>query len=54
MSVANDNDLKIRKILMPIFGKEAWGTELGIGSFLTIEFGRPVKTEDKSTRQKKS
>jgi hypothetical protein len=50
MSVANDNNLKIREILSPIFGKEAWGTDLGTGSFLTIEFGRPVKTENKSTR----
>ena len=33
---------EIKAILEPLLKKEAWGAELGYGSFLSIEFGDPV------------
>lgn len=41
---------EIRKILYPILGKKAWGAAIGVGSFLTIEFGGPIQKEVKSDR----
>jgi hypothetical protein len=34
--------LKINKIIQPLMGNEAWGVKLGVGSFITMEFGAPV------------
>lgn len=33
---------KINQIIHPLLGYEAWGVKLGIGSFITMEFGTPV------------
>ncbi len=32
--------------LTALYGKPAWGTALGMGSFLTVEFGGPPSTSD--------
>jgi hypothetical protein len=38
-------DADIREIqvkIAPLLGKEAWGASLGVGSFITLEFGSPI------------
>jgi hypothetical protein len=35
----------IHDLIFPMLEKKAWGIKLGYGSFLTIEFGVPVKDE---------
>jgi hypothetical protein len=32
----------IEEKLKPLLGKKAWGVALGVGSFITLEFGRPL------------
>jgi hypothetical protein len=34
---------KVRARLQPLVGQKAWGVKLGQGSFITLEFGRPVE-----------
>lgn len=50
MSTNETANAEIRTILSPILGKKAWGAVLGVGSFLTIEFGNPIKREISSNR----
>lgn len=50
MSTNETASPEIRTILSPILGKKAWGAVLGVGSFLTIEFGNPIKREISSNR----
>lgn len=33
---------QITEIFKPLLGREAWSVKLGIGSFLTMEFGNPI------------
>lgn len=33
--------MQIEKILRRVYGKPCWGVSPGVGSFLTLEFGRP-------------
>lgn len=33
---------KINQIIQPLLGNNAWGVKLGIGSFITMEFGAPI------------
>ncbi len=51
MSQKSMDTMKIENILTSVYGKEAWGADLGYGSFLTVEFGQPVKTDPKSSRK---
>jgi len=40
----NHNDVnEIKAIVSPILGKSAWDASLGFGSFITVEFGLPIK-----------
>jgi hypothetical protein len=41
---------KVEAYLQPLIGKQAWGVSLGIGSFLTVEFGEPVVAKQNSQR----
>ncbi len=34
--------LTIEEITRPLVGRHAWGVRQGVGSFITIEFGRPA------------
>lgn len=38
---------RLNKIIETMLGQKAWGVSLGIGSFLTFEFGNPVPSEKK-------
>jgi hypothetical protein len=31
----------LRSIVAPLLGESAWGASVGVGSFVTVEFGRP-------------
>jgi hypothetical protein len=39
---------EIQTRIRPILGKDAWAVSLGVGSFVTIEFGNPVSSHGKS------
>jgi hypothetical protein len=39
MTVTESDLHAIESKITPLVGEQAWGTELGIGSFLTVEFG---------------
>jgi len=42
MMTTNDNDLAaVESAFAGAYGQPAWGTALGVGSFLTVEFGQP-------------
>jgi len=38
---------RLNKIIETMLGQKAWAVSLGIGSFLTFEFGNPVPSEKK-------
>ena len=40
----------INDIINPLLGHKAWNVKLGIGSFITIEFGNPIPTARQKTR----
>lgn len=42
MSVTEADIHYIQEKFIPLQGKRAWGASLGIGSFVTIEFGEPL------------
>lgn len=39
MVVTEKDILDIQSIIRPLLGKKAWGVSLGVGSFITLEFG---------------
>jgi len=39
---------EIKAIISPILGMKAWDVSLGYGSFVTTEFGSPIKPTDQS------
>lgn len=41
---------KINEIIRPLLGHEAWGVKLGVGSFITLEFGKPIINKFGKTR----
>lgn len=46
------NDLQeIQKIIAPLLGEKAWGVALGVGSFVTMEFGQPVPPQKPGDKQ---
>jgi hypothetical protein len=38
---------EVQAKINPLLGQKAWGVSLGLGSFLTLEFGEPLPTDDK-------
>ncbi len=36
---------EIQAKIQPLLGKKAWGVSLGVGSFITLEFGAKLKNE---------
>lgn len=50
MSVTQSDIQEIKAKLLPLFGKKAWDVSLGVGSFITIEFGNPVAPESEEGR----
>jgi hypothetical protein len=42
MSMIETDVLEIRQRLCPLVGKKAWGVSLGVGSFITLEFGASI------------
>jgi hypothetical protein len=41
MSVTEQDIREIQSNVAPLLGKKAWGVALGVGSFVTLEFGEP-------------
>ncbi len=41
MTVTESDICKIQARIGPLLGEKAWGVSLGIGSFITLEFGTP-------------
>jgi hypothetical protein len=42
MNATRDNIEAIYRIVQPLLGYKAWNVKLGVGSFITMEFGEPV------------
>ncbi len=42
MTITSEDIRNIQARLAPILGKKAWQVSLGIGSFVTMEFGAPL------------
>ncbi|HEX6293045.1 MAG TPA: hypothetical protein VFZ66_27935 [Herpetosiphonaceae bacterium] len=42
MAVTDKDVQRIQNTLAPLIGQPAWGVSLGIGSFITLEFGAPT------------
>jgi len=45
MAVTKNDIQEIQNTLAPLLGRTAWGVSLGIGSFITLEFGVPISGE---------
>jgi len=46
MTIRKTDVSEIQAYINPMLGKKAWGVSLGEGSFITIEFGIPVPSEE--------
>ncbi|MEP7134621.1 MAG: hypothetical protein ABI904_06785 [Chloroflexota bacterium] len=51
MSISEVDILKINDKIAPLIGMKAWGVSLGIGSFVTIEFGKALPSDKVTGRQ---
>lgn len=38
---------EIKAKMAPLIGQKAWGVSLGVGSFITLEFGQPIPPNEK-------
>lgn len=45
MTITEHDIQGIQTILNPMLGLKAWGVTLGVGSFVTLEFGREIPSE---------
>lgn len=50
MTVTGTDIHEIKNKLAPLLGKKAWGVSKGVGSFVTLEFGRPLPTNGSNER----
>ena len=46
MRTTEDDLAAVEEAVAQMYGKRAWGTALGFGSFLTVEFGAPEAAPD--------
>ncbi len=46
MTLTKQDILQIQNLIAPLINKSAWGVSLGIGSFVTMEFGNPKEPKD--------
>jgi len=46
MTVTEADLTEIQAIIAPLLGQKAWDVSLGVGSFITIEFGAPLSIEE--------
>ncbi len=50
--MTTDSDIQeIQRIIAPLSGEKAWGAALGVGSFVTIEFGKPIPPQNSEDKQ---
>lgn len=47
-NLTSDEMAEIQSIINPVLGARAWGVALGIGSFVTINFGARLETDARS------
>jgi hypothetical protein len=50
MVIAKTDIQEIQAKISSILGKKAWGVSLGVGSFITLEFGNPIKSDEENQR----
>jgi hypothetical protein len=48
MTVTESEILQIKAHIHPIIGQKAWGVSVGVGSFITLEFGDPIQSTELS------
>ncbi len=46
MTIGQKGLTRIQELINPLIGQKAWNVSLGVGSFLTFEFGEKVKKTD--------
>jgi hypothetical protein len=51
MPLTEEDMLEIRNRISSLLGMKAWGISLGVGSFITIEFGKALSPEKDTERQ---
>ncbi|NET57600.1 MAG: hypothetical protein F6K47_15995 [Symploca sp. SIO2E6] len=42
MAITQTDISKVQTLIKPIISHKAWGASLGVGSFITLEFGNPL------------
>lgn len=45
MAISPDEMQQIQNKVRPLIGQKVWGVELGVGTFVTMEFGAPLQDD---------